>query len=256
MTVGDERPDGPRFDGQSVVVTGGTRGLGRAMALAYLRAGAAVHAVYRSNEEAARALTDAAGEAAARLTLHRADVADYAAVEALWSTLEEAAPDGVQVLVNNAGVRRDALLAAMPPEDWSQVIEANLTGGFYMAKFAVQNMMRRRYGRILFVTSPAGHFGFAGQANYSASKAGQVGMMRSLCKEVAKRKITVNCVSPGFIDTELIEDLPEDLRAKYKQSVPLARFGTPEEVASAALFLTSRAASYVTGTTLEVAGGL
>ncbi|MEL6907412.1 MAG: SDR family oxidoreductase, partial [Planctomycetota bacterium] len=136
------------------------------------------------------------------------------------------------------------------------VLSTNLTGSYTMAKFAVQNMMRQRYGRIVFTTSPAGRFGFEGQGNYSASKAGQVGLMRSLAKEVAKRKITVNCVSPGFIATELIEDLPAELAASYKKSVPAKRFGTPEEVASAVLFLCSADASYITGTTLDVTGGL
>ena len=125
-----------------------------------------------------------------------------------------------------------------------------------MSKFAVQNMMQQRYGRIVFTTSPAGRFGFEGQGNYAASKAGQVGLMRSLAKEVAKRKITVNCVSPGFIATELIEDLPEDLAAAYKKSVPAKRFGTTDEVASAVLFLLSPKASYITGATLDVTGGL
>ena len=124
------------------------------------------------------------------------------------------------------------------------------------AKFAVQNMMRQRYGRILFTTSPAGRFGFEGQGNYSASKAGQVGLMRSLCKEVAKRKITVNCVSPGFIATELLDDLPDALRDEYRKSVPAKRFGTPEEVASAVLYLASAEASYITGATLDITGGL
>lgn len=245
-----------RYDGQSVVVTGGTRGLGRAMVRAFLSAGARVHATYVANEQAAEALEEAAGDDAERLHLHRFDVADYAAVERFWQELEPLAPDGIQVLVNNAGVRRDALLAALPEADWSSVIDANLTGSYQMSKFAVQNMMGRRYGRILFVTSPASRFGFAGQTSYAASKAGQIGMMRSLCKEVAKRKITVNCISPGFIDTELIADLSDDLRKKYLELVPLARFGEPQEVADAVLFLASRASAYITGTTLEISGGL
>ena len=146
--------------------------------------------------------------------------------------------------------------SAEAPDDWDDVLRANLTGGYVMAKFAVQNMMRQRYGRILFTTSPAGRFGFEGQGNYSASKAGQVGLMRSLCKEVAKRKITVNCVSPGFIATELLDDLPDALRDEYRKSVPAKRFGTPEEVASAVLYLASAEASYITGATLDITGGL
>ena len=162
----------------------------------------------------------------------------------------------MSVLVANSGIRRDGILATMSPGDWDDVLRANLTGGYVMAKFAVQNMMRQRYGRILFTTSPAGRFGFEGQGNYSASKAGQVGLMRSLCKEVAKRKITVNCVSPGFIATELLDDLPDALRDEYRKSVPAKRFGTPEEVASAVLYLASAEASYITGATLDITGGL
>jgi 3-oxoacyl-[acyl-carrier protein] reductase len=127
---------------------------------------------------------------------------------------------------------------------------------FNMSKFAVLTMMRKRYGRIITITSPCGEFGFAGQANYAASKAGQVGLTRSLSKEVASRGITVNCVSPGFIGTDLIKDLPENLRKQYTEQVPLKRFGTPDEVASCVLFLATKAAAYITGSVLEVTGGL
>ncbi|MEM9803358.1 MAG: 3-oxoacyl-ACP reductase FabG [Planctomycetota bacterium] len=242
-----------RFEDQHVIVTGGTRGIGRAVSLAFLREGAVVHATYRGDEAAAEELVEAAGDARERVRLARFDVADHDAVRAFWEGLDDAAVD---VLIANSGIRRDSLLATMSPEDWSAVIDTNLTGAYTMSKFAVQNMMRQRYGRIVFTTSPAGRFGFEGQGNYSASKAGQVGLMRSLCKEVAKRKITVNCVSPGFIATDLIDDLPEDLVASYKKSVPARRFGTTDEVAAAVLFLASREASYVTGATLDVTGGL
>lgn len=241
---------------ETVVITGGTRGLGRAMVLDFLEGGARVHATYRADEGAAESLREAAGARGERLQLARFDVADYAAVEAYWGELEEAAPAGVQVLVNNAGIRRDQILGMMSPEDWSRVLDTNLGGCFHMCKFAVHNMMRQRYGRILMVTSPAGSFGFAGQTNYAASKAGQVGLMRSLAKEVAGRGITVNCVSPGFIDTDLIGDLSEDVRKAHLASIPLKRMGRPEEVAAAVRFLASREASYVTGAVLEVTGGL
>ncbi|MCA9001917.1 MAG: SDR family oxidoreductase, partial [Planctomycetes bacterium] len=127
---------------------------------------------------------------------------------------------------------------------------------FFMSKFAVLNMMRARYGRIVFVTSPSGRMGFTGQSNYAASKSGQIGLMRSLAKEVARKNITVNCVSPGFIETDLIADLEPDLKKEYKGNVPMRRFGQPEEVANAVLFLTSKEASYITGSVLEVTGGL
>lgn len=242
-----------RFEDQHIVVTGGTRGIGRAISLAFLAEGAHVHATYHGNEAAAEALREAAGPGAERLSLARFDVADHDAAQEFWAALGDTP---VSVLVANSGIRRDGILATMAPADWEAVLRTNLTGGYTMAKFAVQNMMRQRYGRIVFTTSPAGRFGFEGQGNYSASKAGQVGLMRSLCKEVAKRKITVNCVSPGFIATDLIDDLPEALRDEYRKGVPAKRFGTPEEVASAVLYLASPEAAYITGATLDVTGGL
>lgn len=247
-----------RFDfaGQTAVVTGGTRGLGRAISLAFLASGARVLATYRADEDGARVLRELAGEHSGRLALARFDVASPIEVEAFWERVEAEEQGGVQVLVNNAGLRRDGLLAAMEPAAWDQVLGTNLGGGFLMSRGAVRNMMRRRYGRILFITSPAGRQGFEGQTNYAASKAGQVGLMRALCKEVAGRKITVNCVSPGFVDTELIADLPEELRRRYQESVPLRRFGTPEEVAYAVLALAAPEAAYISGATLEVCGGL
>lgn len=246
----------PDLAGQVAVVTGGTRGLGAAISLALLEAGASVHAVYRGNESAARAFADGAASHGERLLLHRLDVADYAAVEAFWGRMESAAPQGVQILVNNAGIRRDGIVGTMSSEDWSSVIGTNLSGSFHMSKFAVQSMLRGRYGRIVFVTSPAREHGFAGQGNYAASKAGQVGLMRALAREVGRKKITVNCVSPGFVETELIADIPEEKRKEHLAMVPIGRFGKPEEIAWAVLALCSKEASYVHGTVLEVTGGI
>ena len=246
-----------KFDTQTAIVTGGTRGLGRAISTALLKEGARVRAVYRGNDAAAHAFAEEVGAIAEdRLTLDKLDVTDADAVEPYWQRLETECPGGVQVLVNNAGIRRDQLVAMMKPEDWSAVIDTNLTSGFLMSRQAVKNMLGQRYGRILFITSPAAHHGFEGQANYAASKAGQMGMMRSLAREVAKKGITVNCVSPGFVETELLADLPEEALKKHKASVPMRRFGKPEEIAWAVTSLASREASYVTGATLEVAGGL
>ncbi len=240
------------FSNQTVIVTGGTRGIGRAISEAFLGAGATVVAIYGGNEAAANAFRNDAGD---RLHPARLDVADNAAVEAFFRTFQEKY-DSLHVLVNNAGIRRDSVLAMMSHEDWKHVLDVNLTGTYNMCKYGVQVMMGTRYGRIINVTSPCGQFGFEGQSNYAASKAGIVAMTRSLSKEVARRKITANCVSPGFVTTELLDDLSDELITTYKTSIPLKRFGEPSEIAYTVLFLASREASYITGSTLEVTGGL
>jgi 3-oxoacyl-[acyl-carrier protein] reductase len=246
----------PDFGGQIAVVTGGTRGIGGAVTRGFLEAGATVRAIYRGDEGAARAFADRAAAHAPRLTLHRVDVADAAAVEAFWLETEDAVPAGVQILVNNAGIRRDAIVGTMSAEDWRAVLDTNLTGSFLMAKHAVRSMMLGRYGRIVFVTSPSGGHGFAGQGNYAASKAGQVGLMRALSREVARKGITANCVSPGFVETDLVADLPEEKRKEHLSMVPIGRFGKPAEIAWAVLALCSKEASYVNGAVLEVTGGI
>jgi 3-oxoacyl-[acyl-carrier protein] reductase len=243
------------FTGQTALVTGGTRGIGRAVSEALLDAGASVIAAYGGDDAAADAFREANGARADRLRTVRLDVADYAAVEAFFRGLQDAGGT-LEILVNNAGIRRDSVLAMMAPADWERVLAVNLTGAYHCAKFAVQAMMTERYGRIVNVTSPSGRFGFEGQANYAASKAGMVALTRSLSKEVARRGITVNCVSPGFIDTDLLADLPGAQAKAYRESVPLRRFGTAGEVAHATLFLAARESAYVTGSVLEVTGGL
>jgi 3-oxoacyl-[acyl-carrier protein] reductase len=243
------------FTEQKAVVTGATRGLGRAVTEALLSRGAHVIGVYGGNDEAAAAFKESCGEQAEKLSLHKLDVSDYTAVESFYRGVEESF-ETIDILVNNAGIRRDGVLAMMNPADWQRVIDVNLTGGYSMAKFAVQLMMKQKYGRIIFMTSPMGHLGFAGQANYAASKAGQVGLAKSLSKEVAKRKITVNCVSPGFIATDFLRDLTDVQIKEYKKMVPVKRFGKPEEVAEAVLFLAGKNASYINGSVLEVTGGL
>ncbi|MBT7669712.1 MAG: SDR family oxidoreductase, partial [Bdellovibrionales bacterium] len=162
----------------------------------------------------------------------------------------------LHVLVNNSGIRRDALVAMMEQEQWSSVLRTNLDGTYYMCRGAIPLMLSGRYGRVINIGSVGGKMGLPGQANYAASKAGQVALAKSLSREVAKKKITVNTVLPGFIQTELLADLPADLVAQYKKDIPMKRFGQVEEVASAVLFLASREASYITGSTLEISGGL
>lgn len=243
------------FKDQTVIVTGGTRGIGRGIATAFLNAGANVVATYLSNQEAAEQFQQENASAAGRLQVRQCDVTRLAEVEAFYQYVQDTFGT-FHVLVNNSGIRRDAIVGMMTEEDWQAVVDTNLTGTFTMSKLAVQNLSRKRYGRIINITSPVGRFGFAGQANYAATKAGQVAFTKSLSKEVASRNITVNCVSPGFIDTDFIADLPEDQKQMYLEQVPLKRFGTVEDVAHCVLFLASPDSSYITGAVLEVTGGL
>ena len=243
------------FEGKKAVVTGATRGIGRAITEALLEGGATVVGLYGGNQQAAEAFAAVCDQYGSRLQLHRLDVSDYQAVAAFFSELESSF-DTLDMLVNNAGIRRDAVLAMMKEEDWRRVVDVNLTGGYVMSRCALPLMLKQKYGRILFITSTMGHLGFAGQSNYAASKAGQIGLMKSLSKEVAKRKITVNCVSPGFISTDFIDDLSEVQMKEYKKMVPAGRLGTPAEVAEAVLFLLSDRAAYINGAVLEITGGL
>jgi len=243
------------FDGQKVVITGASRGIGRAISLAFLEHGATVIGIYGGNKETADKFLGECSRFKNQLRLHQCDISDPQQVEAFFTRLEEEF-DTMDVLVNNAGIRRDKLLAIMDEESWQQVIDINLTGTFLMCRKAVMLMLKQKYGRIINITSPVANLGFAGQTNYGASKAGQIGLTRSLCKETARKKITVNCVSPGFIDTELIADLSPEQVKEYKKTVPMRRFGKVEEIASAVLFLASKEAAYITGTVLDVNGGL
>ena len=242
------------FLGRTVIVTGATRGIGAAIARAFLAADATVIGTYRGNAEAAEKFR-ASCPMESRLELYAFDLADSSSVGAFFENLTSKHPV-IDVLINNGGIRRDAVAAMMKEDDWRAVIDTNLTGAFLMSKQAILNMMRQRYGRIVNISSPMSRLGFAGQANYSASKAGLEGMTRAISKEVASRGITINCVSPGFIDTELLSDLDEATRKNYQKMVPVRRFGTPEEVAEAVLFLAQESSAYITGTTLEVSGGV
>ena len=243
------------FAGQTAIVSGATRGIGRAIAGKFLKAGARVIGVYGKNLEGARSFAEEYAEYADHFELQQCNIAREAEVDALFLMVEEKYPS-LDILVNNAGIRKDAVLALMQTEQWQDVIDINLTGTYYMAKRAVLLMMRHKYGRIINITSPVAHLGFPGQANYAASKAGQVALTKSLAKEVARKKITVNCVSPGFIATDFINDLGQDQLAEYKKMVRMRRFGKPDEVADAVLFLAAPRAAYITGTVLEISGGL
>lgn len=243
------------FSGKTALISGATRGIGRAIARAFLEAGARVIGVYAGNTQAAELFREENTVFAPQLELVQCDVASESQVNSLFSMIERKY-ESISILVNNAGIRRDAMLALMTTSQWQQVIDTNLTGTYFMAKQAVLLMLKNKYGRIINITSPVAHLGFPGQANYAASKAGQIALTKTLAKEVAKKKITVNCVSPGFIATDFINDLNQDLLAEYKKMVPMKRFGTAEEVADAVLFLAGSRAAYITGTVLDVNGGL
>jgi 3-oxoacyl-[acyl-carrier protein] reductase len=230
-------------DGRVVLVTGGNRGIGRAIAQSFADGGDRVAITYRS------------GEPPDGFLGVRCDVTDPDAVERAFTDVEaELGP--VEVLVANAGITRDTLILRMSEDDWSAVIETNLTGSFRVAKRAAKGMLRLRRGRIIFVSSVVGLLGSAGQVNYAASKSGLVGMARSLARELGSRNITANVVAPGFVETEMTEELPEELKKQYLATIPLGRFTTVGEVASVIRWLGSDEAAYVTGAVIPVDGGL
>jgi len=228
---------------RSVLVTGGNRGIGLAIASAFADAGDAVAITYRS------------GEPPPGFLPVRCDVTSPADVDAAFDTVE-ASHGPVEVVVANAGITRDTLLLRMSEEDWSAVVETNLTGTFRVVKRAARGMLRLKRGRIVLVSSVVGLLGSAGQVNYAASKAGLVGMARSLARELGSRSITTNVVAPGFVDTDMTADLSAETRADYVKAIPLGRFTTADEVAAVVRWLASDEAGYITGAVIPVDGGL
>jgi 3-oxoacyl-[acyl-carrier protein] reductase len=234
------------------LVTGASRGIGRAIATTLAARGFKVIGT-ATTEAGARSISEALGAHGGRglcLNVNDAPATD-AAVEAIVK-----AEGGLQVLVNNAGITRDTLAMRMKDEDWDAVLDTNLKAVFRLSRAVMRPMMKQRYGRIISITSVVGASGNAGQANYAAAKAGVAGMTRALARELGSRSITVNCVAPGFIATDMTDGLPEAQRAALLQQIPLGRLGTPEEIAHAVAFLASREAGYITGAELHVNGGM
>jgi 3-oxoacyl-[acyl-carrier protein] reductase len=228
---------------RSVLVTGGNRGIGRAIAEAFVAAGDKVAVTYRSGD-----LPDG-------VLGVKCDVTDSAAVEAAFAEAE-AAHGPAAVVVANAGITRDTLLLRMSEDDFAAVLDTNLTGAFRVAKRAAKSMLRQRHGRIIFISSVVGLLGSPGQVNYAASKAGMVGMARSMARELGSRNITANVVAPGFIETAMTAELTEDRQKEILSSVPLGRYGQTAEIAGVCLFLASEQAAYITGAVIPVDGGL
>lgn len=242
------------LDGQVALVTGASRGIGRAIALELGKQGAVV-AGTATSEAGAAAITEYCAAAGVRGSGFVLNVNDAAQVEAVVSAVQTQCGE-IVVLVNNAGITRDNLLLRMKEDEWDDIMSTNLKSVYRLSKLVIRAMMKARHGRIINITSVVGAMGNAGQTNYAAAKAGMVGFSKSLAREIGSRNITVNCVAPGFIDTDMTSELDENQRRALIAQIPLARLGAAEDIAAAVAFLASPAASYITGTTLHVNGGM
>ncbi len=241
--------------GRVAVVTGGSRGIGRAIALRLAESGADVALIYAGNQAAADETAQQVRELGVRAMAVQCDVSDaQQAAAAIKQVRAELGP--IDILVNNAGITRDGISLRMKPDDFRRVIDVNLTGAFLMAQAAMSDFVRRRSGRIINISSASGLMGNAGQANYSAAKAGMIGLTKTLARELAGRGVTVNAVAPGFVKTEMTAAMNEAALSEGLKSVPMGRMAEPEEIAEAVAFLASDRAAYITGTVLSVNGGL
>ena len=243
------------FNDNVILVTGGTRGIGRACVEAFAKAGGTVAFCGRSQETTESVAAEIATATGATVKGYQADIANSDEVDALIKSVTEdlGAPT---ILVNNAGITKDGLIMRMKNDAWDDVIQTNLSSAFYTCRAASRGMMKARYGRIINLSSIVGVHGQAGQANYAASKAGLIGFSKSLAQEFASRNITVNVITPGYITTDMTADLNEDTLSEFVNQIPSKRAGTPDEIASAVIFLASAEAAYITGHVLAVDGGL
>ena len=242
-------------NGRVALITGGSRGIGRAIALRLAGDGNKIAVNYKTNEEAAKWVVDAVEAMGGEAMAVGADVTQGPEIEAMVKKVEDAW-GGVDILVNNAGIIHDSLLLRMAEDVWDEVLNTNLKGTFYCTKAVLRYMVRKRWGRIINVVSVVGIEGNPGQSNYAASKAGMIAFSRSIAKEVASRSITVNSVAPGYISTEIVEDLNPEFKELILSRIPQNRFGTAEDVASLVRFLASEEAGYITGEVIRVDGGI
>jgi len=240
--------------GKKALVTGASKGIGNAVAEAFLRNGAVVYAVSRSEGELAK-LQAAAAEAGTEVVFKAADVSDEAAITAVIKEIIQES-GGLDIVVNNAGITRDGLIMRMPAESWDEVLKVNLASAFYVCKVVSRHLLSRKGGSIINMSSVVGLHGNAGQTNYSASKAGLVGLTKSLAQELATRGVRVNAICPGFITTEMTDKLNDEQKQFLFGRIPMARMGTVEEIAGAALWLASDLSTYVTGQAITVDGGM
>jgi 3-oxoacyl-[acyl-carrier protein] reductase len=243
------------LQGKVALVTGASRGIGRAVALRLAQAGAKVGVNYRASRQAAEAVAQAIRDAGSEALLLPADVSNASAVAAIFQEVERAW-GGVDILVNNAGLTRDGLLLRMSEEDWDAVLDTNLKGAFLCSRAAARTMVRKRWGRIINMSSVIAVAGNPGQANYAASKAGLLGLTRTLARELASRNITVNALAPGMINTDMAASLSQEAKAQVMARIPMGRFGAPEDVAAVVAFLATPEAAYVTGQVIGIDGGI
>lgn len=243
------------FKGKIALVTGGSRGIGRSIAERLANEGLYVVINYVSNEEAAKDVLSAIESAGGKGQIAAFDVSDFDATQkAVEDIVEELG--GLHILINNAGITQDTLILRMKEEDWTNVISVNLNGVFNCTKAVTRIMIKQRYGRIINLTSVVGEMGNSGQTNYAASKAGIIGFTKAAAREMASRSITVNAVSPGFIETDITMALTDEIRKSYIEKIPLGRFGSPEDITGVVAFLASDEASYITGEVVRVNGGI